>query len=67
VLGPRHRWPVLLLPFYWLAALFPASRATARRLALVTRAQMIAALVRAVEDDRPGVITVEVPEIRRPG
>jgi uncharacterized protein YbjT (DUF2867 family) len=66
VLGPGHRWPYLLLPFYALARLLPGSRDTARRLGLVTLAQMTRALVRAVEHP-PGprqVRIVDVPEIR---
>jgi uncharacterized protein YbjT (DUF2867 family) len=65
VLGPGHRWPLLLLPLYALAALVPRTRAAARRLALVTRTQMLAALVEAVESNAPGVTLVEVPEIKR--
>jgi uncharacterized protein YbjT (DUF2867 family) len=65
VLGPGHRWPYLLIPFYALAERIPAMRAGARRLGLVTRAQMVAALVRAVEDPPTGVRVVEVAEIRR--
>ena len=49
VLGPGHRWPVMLMPLYWLAALVPAWRDGARRLGLVTLRQMVAALVDAVE------------------
>jgi uncharacterized protein YbjT (DUF2867 family) len=64
VLGPGHHWPYLLLPFYGLASLFPGSRATARRLALVTRAQMLAALVREVESAVPGVTIVDVAGIK---
>jgi uncharacterized protein YbjT (DUF2867 family) len=64
VLGPGHRWPWLLLPFYWVAWLFPKSRESARRLGLVRRPRMIAALVRAVESDAPGVEIVDVPAIR---
>lgn len=65
VLGPGHYWPYLLLPFYWLAELFPASREGARRLGLVTLEQMLAALVCAVETPANGVRVVEVPEIRQ--
>jgi uncharacterized protein YbjT (DUF2867 family) len=65
VLGPGHRWPLLLWPFYGMASLLPRSRATARRLGLVTRAQMLAALIQAIESTEPGVEIVEVPEIRR--
>jgi uncharacterized protein YbjT (DUF2867 family) len=64
VLGPGHRWPYLLLPGYWIAERLPATRETARRLGLVTLAQMTAALVRAVESPVQGIRIVEVPEIR---
>lgn len=53
VLGPGHRWPVVLLPLYAFAERVPSMRETARRLALVTQAQMIAALVQAVESEPP--------------
>jgi uncharacterized protein YbjT (DUF2867 family) len=64
VLGPGHRWPVILKPFYWLAERFPDARESARRLGLVTIDQMVAALLRAVENPASGVRIVEVPEIR---
>ncbi|HKW79677.1 MAG TPA: NAD(P)H-binding protein, partial [Casimicrobiaceae bacterium] len=66
VLGPGHRWPLLLVPLYALAALVPAWRAGARRLGLVTLPQMVAALVQAVENPPPrGTLrVVEVPAIR---
>jgi uncharacterized protein YbjT (DUF2867 family) len=64
VLGPGHRWPLLLSPLYGLASMFPGSRETARRLGLVTRPQMLRALIRTVEDTTPGVSFVEVPAIR---
>jgi uncharacterized protein YbjT (DUF2867 family) len=66
VLGPGHRWPYALIPFYWLAERVPATRETARRLGLVTVTQMVAALAAAVERPAPGVRIVEVPEIRMP-
>jgi uncharacterized protein YbjT (DUF2867 family) len=67
VLGPGHRWPCLLLPFYAIAHLIPSKRETARRLGLVTLQQMVYALVRAVEDPPPAgsIRVVEVPAIRR--
>lgn len=64
VLGPGRRWPLVLVPLYWLFENIPATRDSARRLDLVTREQMIAALVNAVENPPPGVRVVEVPEIR---
>jgi uncharacterized protein YbjT (DUF2867 family) len=66
VLGPGHRWPYLLLPLYALLRMLPATRESAERLGLVTRAAMVAALVKAIETPpASGVRIVEVPEIRR--
>jgi uncharacterized protein YbjT (DUF2867 family) len=65
VIGPGHRWPLALLPAYWLAEGLPATRDAARRLGLVTLDQMVGALVAAVEAPPSGVRVVEVPEIRR--
>jgi len=65
VLGPDHRWPVILSPAYWLAERFANTRDSARRLGLVTIDEMLRALVRAVEHPADGVNILEVPEIRR--
>ena len=65
VLGPGHRWPYVLIPFYRVAELIPSTRAGATRLGLVTIAQMVNALAAAVENPASGVKVVEVPEIRR--
>jgi uncharacterized protein YbjT (DUF2867 family) len=65
VLGPGRRWPLLLLPFYWLMGALPGSRDTARRLGLVTVGQMMRTMVGAVENPPDGVRIVEVPEIRK--
>jgi uncharacterized protein YbjT (DUF2867 family) len=65
VLGPGHRWPALLRPFYALLELLPPTRESARRMGLVTLEQMTAALVRAVENRPQGVRIMSVPEIRR--
>jgi uncharacterized protein YbjT (DUF2867 family) len=67
VLGPGHRWPYLLLPFYRLMELIPQTRQGATRLGLVTLEQMTQALLCAVENPPPNVRVVEVPEIRSPG
>lgn len=64
VLGPGHRWPYLLLPFYKLMEHLPSKRETALRLGLVTHAQMVAALLRAVEEPAPNFRVVTVPEIK---
>jgi uncharacterized protein YbjT (DUF2867 family) len=64
VLGPGHRWPYVLLPFYALASLLPVARARARRLGLVTLAQMTRALVAAVENPPASTRIIDVPAIR---
>lgn len=67
VLGPGHRWPAVLVPLIKLAELYPRTREAALRLGFVTLAQMIDALVAAV-DDPPAQGTqrvVDVPKIRR--
>ena len=63
VLGEGHRWAYALVPFYGIARLIPSTRAGARRLGLVTHAQMLSALVAAVESPVSGIRIVEVPEI----
>jgi nucleoside-diphosphate-sugar epimerase len=68
VLGPGHRWPRLLAPVYALARAIPATREGAHRLGLVTLAQMVGAIVEAVEnppDDVRGPRIWEVPRIER--
>lgn len=64
VLGPGHRWPMMLVPIYAVLRWIPATRAAAERLGFVTLAQMTAALVRAVENWPAGVRVVDVPAIR---
>ncbi len=64
VLGPGHWWPYLLLPAYKFAELLPPTRDGARRLGLVTLAQMTLALLRAVENPVQGTRIISVPEIR---
>lgn len=66
VLGPGHRWPYLLIPFYAVAELLPPTRDGARRLGLVTLSQMTRALVAAAESPprRGERRIVDVPAIR---
>ena len=64
VLGPGHRWPYALLPFYWIAELLPATRESARRLGLITIAQILKALVWAVENPPADTRILDVPRIR---
>lgn len=67
VLGPGHRWPYALVPVYWMLERFPSTRATARRLGLVTLPQMIKALVDAIEHPpaTSGSRIVDVPMIKK--
>ena len=66
VLGPGHRWPIVLAPLYALLRIIPTTRESAQRLGLVTREQVIASLVRAVANPpRSGIRIVEVPEMKR--
>jgi uncharacterized protein YbjT (DUF2867 family) len=67
VLGPGHLWPHALRPLYALGELVPAWREGARRLGLVTHAQMIAALEWAVENPPTAARVMGVPEIRQAG
>lgn len=65
VLGPGHRWPCLLVPAYWLARAVPASRDAAARLGLITRDEMVRALVWGVEHPPArGVRVLDVPAIK---
>lgn len=61
VLGPGHRWPVLLKPMYWAAERVPSLRDGALRLGLVTIDQMVSALAWAAEN--PGERVIEVPDM----
>jgi uncharacterized protein YbjT (DUF2867 family) len=65
VLGPGHRWPYLLVPFYWLAERFPHTRVSAERLGLVTIEDMVYTLIDAIEHPVTGVVIAEVPQIRK--
>jgi len=64
VLGPGHWWPVALKPLYWLMELIPGTQESARRLGLVTLAQMVTALANAVDRPNDGVRVIEAPEIK---
>ena len=67
VLGPGHRWPMMLLPLYAVLEALPATRAGAQRLGLLNIQQMVDALVHAIEmPPAAGSRRVlEVPDIRR--
>jgi len=65
VLGPGHRWPYALIPFYKVCEWIPATREGAKRLGLITLQQMIAALAWAVENPADGIRVLDVPMMRR--
>jgi uncharacterized protein YbjT (DUF2867 family) len=67
VLGPGHYWPYALIPVYRVLDAIPSTRASAERLGLVTRAQMVNALAAAVASNASGVRVVETREIRGSG
>lgn len=64
VLGPGHWWPYMLMPIYWFFERLPATREMAQRLGLVTRQQMLAALVRAIENPAHGIRIWTAMQIR---
>ena len=65
VLGPGHRWVYAILPMYWLAMLVPKSRQTARRLYPVKLANVVRAIVDAVDHPPESVRLIEADELRR--
>jgi nucleoside-diphosphate-sugar epimerase len=65
VLGPGHRWPMVLLPIYAVLERLPSTRASALRLGLVTITQMVAALVWAIEAPPRSTRFFTVPDIRK--
>jgi uncharacterized protein YbjT (DUF2867 family) len=64
VLGAGRRWPLVLVPMYWVLGALPQTRDSARRLGLVTIEQMIQTMARAVEQPATRIRIVEVPQIR---
>ena len=64
VLGPGHWWPYALEPFYWMAEQLHATRESAHRLGLVTRAEMTDAMAWAVQNPPNGLRILDVPAIR---
>jgi uncharacterized protein YbjT (DUF2867 family) len=64
VLGPGHRWPIVLGPMYWLLEGIPATATMAGRLGLVTINQMLGALVWTVEHPPGEIRIMDVSAIR---
>ncbi|HLG24870.1 MAG TPA: NAD(P)H-binding protein [Candidatus Nanoarchaeia archaeon] len=65
VLGPGHYWPYLILPFYKIAEIIPATRETAKRLSPVKLSQMVDALAYAAENPPENVKIIQVFEIKK--
>jgi len=66
VLGPGHRWPMLLFPIYGLLSLFPSTKTQVQEQGLVTIDQMIDSLFYAIENPPSSQYKVyKVPEIRK--
>jgi nucleoside-diphosphate-sugar epimerase len=64
VLGPGHRWPYALIPFYKLMEKIPSTAESAKRLGLVTIRQLLTKLIYIIEHPDQGIRIIEVPEIR---
>jgi uncharacterized protein YbjT (DUF2867 family) len=67
VVGPGHYWPVAILPLYRLFELFPATRATAQRLGLLSLETVLRCLVHAIETPDRGIRAWDVPTLRQIG
>lgn len=67
ILGPGHRWPLLMQPVYRLMERIPGTREAATRLGLVTIREMLAAMMWSIEQPPMATRVIEVPEIRRLG
>jgi nucleoside-diphosphate-sugar epimerase len=67
VLGPGHRWPVILRPAYWICERVPGADEAAKRLGLVTQQQMIDAILFAVEHPPESWRVLGVEDIRSYG
>lgn len=63
VLGPGHRWPYALIPFYKIFENIPSTHDTAKRLGLVTIKQMINALLWCTENPSEKVRIIDAEEI----
>jgi uncharacterized protein YbjT (DUF2867 family) len=65
VIGPGHRWPVVLTPLYRILERIPVTREGALRFGLVTVDQMLAAMVKAVEKPPATIQILDVTAIRQ--
>ncbi|MBV8549806.1 MAG: NAD(P)-dependent oxidoreductase [Acidobacteriaceae bacterium] len=65
ILGPGHRWPYVLLPFYKAGELFPKTRDGALRLGLLSIHEIVNGLVHVIANPSHGVRVLETQDIRR--
>jgi len=65
VIGPGRRWPLLLLPMYWILEGLPSTRESTRRLGLVSLEQIVNAMVGSIENPPLGIRILDVPAIRQ--
>jgi uncharacterized protein YbjT (DUF2867 family) len=65
VLGPGHWWPYAILPVYWVLERIPNTKESAKRLGLVTIAEMLNTLVWAIENPPTEIRIIDVPRIRK--
>lgn len=65
VLGPGHRWPLLLQPLLALAAWFPGQRERIEKMGLVTREAFTDAMLHAIAHPPADIHVIDVAGIRR--
>lgn len=66
IIGPGHYWPLFFLPVFKMLEWLPATSARAKALRLVYLKQMLATLIKAVENPtKQGIKVVEIAEIRK--
>lgn len=65
VLGPGHWWPYAIVPIYWILEQIPNTKEPAKRLGLVTIAEMLNTLVWSIENPPTEIRIIDVPRIRK--
>jgi len=65
VLGPGHRWPLLLTPLFKILSLTKSGKEKGNRLGLVWISQMVNALIWAAENPVKGIRILEAKDIRK--
>jgi len=65
ILGKNHRWPISLIPAYWVLKRIPSTSESAKRLDLVTLKQMIQCIVYSVENPATVIRIFQPPQIKK--